>query len=173
MKNTKARQAFTMIELIFVIIILGVLAATALPRFIGIQDDAKISAEKGVAGAVRGGVQLAHGKWILKQQSSFDWDADGNKEEFSAQGYLKNLENGGTYSNTKTSDNIFAEILSEPAEDWTKYDGTSDPENAYEGPASAYTNGADGSIEGNDINKTGWWVYNNSDGTFKFKTDNH
>jgi general secretion pathway protein D len=39
MKNKRVRQAFTMIELIFVIIILGILAATALPKFVGILLD--------------------------------------------------------------------------------------------------------------------------------------
>ncbi len=43
---------FTLIELVVVIVILGILAATALPKFINIQSDAQYAAVQGVAGAV-------------------------------------------------------------------------------------------------------------------------
>ena len=165
------RKAFTMIELIFVIIILGILAVTALPRFVGIQDDARISAEQGVAGAVRGGIAITHSKWLIS--GAYDVDGDSTNEVFSTQGYLENLEAGTAFaaSTTAVSDGVFQKILTEEAEDWTRTktvtDGTNGNYAVYNGPASG-TNGVASTADSADINTTGAWKYNTKTGQFSY-----
>lgn len=57
-QNASKQQGFTLIELIIVIIILGILAVTAAPKFLDIQNDARRSAVSGIAGAVRSASQI-------------------------------------------------------------------------------------------------------------------
>ena len=50
------RKGFTLIELIMVIVLLGLLAIVAIPKYYDLQQDAKLAADKGVVGGVRGGI---------------------------------------------------------------------------------------------------------------------
>lgn len=56
-------KGFTLIELVVVIIILGILAVTAAPKYMNLTDDALEAKVEANAGALRSGVQLANMKW--------------------------------------------------------------------------------------------------------------
>ena len=63
----KQQKGFTLIELVVVIVILGVLAAVALPRFMNATEDAHTAAVNGTGGALAAGVALVRSQWELNR----------------------------------------------------------------------------------------------------------
>ncbi len=68
----KKQAGFTLIELVIVIIILGILAATAVPKFINLQSDARASALDGVKGALEGAASIVYSKAAIDGLDKID-----------------------------------------------------------------------------------------------------
>lgn len=69
-KNLVKNNGFTLIELIVVIVILGIMAAVAGPKFVDLQTDARISVIRGIEGSVRSAATLAYSKALIAGKES-------------------------------------------------------------------------------------------------------
>ena len=60
------KKAFTMIELVFVVVVIGILAAIAVPKFAATRDDAVISKGRAAVAAMRSAIAMDRQKRILR-----------------------------------------------------------------------------------------------------------
>ena len=70
------KKAFTMVELIFVIVVLGILAMVALPRLAGSKKDAEITRAKAEIAAIRSAIQTYRGANLLRQKPGSGYPED-------------------------------------------------------------------------------------------------
>lgn len=63
--NMKKQTGFTLIELVVVIVILGILAVTAAPRFLNLQNDAREARLEGMNGAIESALGIGYGKMAI------------------------------------------------------------------------------------------------------------
>lgn len=162
MKIRSARYAFTLIELIFVIVIIGVLSAVAIPKFANLTDNSKSASELATASSVQSALDSIHGEWIANT-CDFDW---GNGQNTGNAGQALNTTGYPTAAQMGTATSPFTNILKNSDNgDWIRDDSTTPPK--YYGPATKNgTSTKDRNIahkpEGND-----YWEYNATVGTFK------
>ena len=147
------KKAFTLIELIFAIVIIGVLISVAIPKFTGLTKNAKISSELSTASSVQTAIDACHGEWIVNE-GDFRCGVDINSSDFTDEGYPKNSALGSPLDR----------ILKNGSQiDWSATD------NSYEGPATK--NGSGVSCKGDKPCSTKHWDYNETKGTFTLTDD--
>lgn len=111
----RKQSGFTIVELVVVIILLGILAATALPRFIDVEDNAHQASFEGVLGGVQTGISLFHAQAIADDVNTDQAVPEFNSLFANADGFPYGLvDHSGTTSTVEDSADcaaVFTNVL--------------------------------------------------------------
>ena len=150
------KKAFSLIELIFVMVVIGILAAMAIPKFRGLSSNAKVSSELATASTIQSAIEDVHSDWIVSE-GTLEWGNGKNEKNLTANGYPKQLGDCPP---------AFNWILKNSSTIDTKWRcKAKDGKYIYRGPASDPTKGAPENGEGKP-DKNDCWVYDPAQGTF-------
>jgi MSHA pilin protein MshA len=112
----KKNQGFTLVELVIVIVILGILAVTAAPKFLNLAGDAKISTLNGLKGSIESANALVYSKAILQSKE---------KGDAAAALKLDKPEVNLVYGYPKATKADLEKVLELSADEWVVVDSTS------------------------------------------------
>jgi MSHA pilin protein MshA len=88
------QRGFTLIELVVVIVILGILAAFAVPRFARLDGQARMASVRSLEGSLRSASALTHGLWLASGTNPTSVQVEGATVQMTVAGYPTAAANG-------------------------------------------------------------------------------
>lgn len=121
----KFSSAFTMIELVFVIVVLGILAGVAIPRLAATREDANIAKMRGDLASIRSGIALKRSENMMRGSIAFPELEGANAatifENVIQEGIYPNGKNGWKLKSDNANKAVYEACFGKKCTDFTYY----------------------------------------------------